>query len=107
MKHVELPVPAHYRPDRVGQVWRVPYGERAVEAAQWSHEHNIAPASQDKFKLCLVVVDVQNTFCIPDFELYVGGRSGTGAVDDNTRLSEFIYRNLGGITHITATMDTH
>jgi len=28
-------------------------------------------------------------------------------VDDNIRLSEFIYRNLGNITHITATMDTH
>jgi len=28
-------------------------------------------------------------------------------VEDNTRLCEFIYRNLGDITHITATMDTH
>ena len=54
-----------------------------------------------------MLIDVQNTFCIPDFELYVGGRSGRGAVEDNTRLCEFIYRNLGNITHITATMDTH
>ena len=36
-----------------------------------------------------------------------GGRSGRGAVEDNTRLCEFIYRNLGNITHINATMDTH
>jgi nicotinamidase-related amidase len=28
-------------------------------------------------------------------------------VDDNVRLCEFIYRNLGNITQITATMDTH
>jgi nicotinamidase-related amidase len=28
-------------------------------------------------------------------------------VEDNARLCEFIYRNLGVITHITATMDTH
>jgi len=28
-------------------------------------------------------------------------------VEDNTRLTEFIYRNLANITHITATMDTH
>jgi nicotinamidase-related amidase len=54
-----------------------------------------------------MLIDVQNTFCIPDFELYVGGRSGRGAVDDNVRLCEFIYRNLGMITQITATMDTH
>jgi nicotinamidase-related amidase len=54
-----------------------------------------------------MLIDVQNTFCIPEFELYVGGRSGRGAVDDNTRLCEFIYRNLGNITQITATLDTH
>jgi nicotinamidase-related amidase len=54
-----------------------------------------------------VLVDVQNTFCIPGFELYVGGRSGTGAVDDNTRLSQFIYRNIGIISMICPTMDTH
>ncbi len=30
-----------------------------------------------------------------------------GAVEDNRRLCEFIYRNLGRITHITATLDTH
>jgi nicotinamidase-related amidase len=54
-----------------------------------------------------VLVDVQNTFCLPDFELFVGGRSGTGAVDDNRRLCTFIYRNLDAITQIVATMDTH
>ena len=52
-------------------------------------------------------MDVQNTFCIPDFELYVGGRSGTGAVDDNRHLCEFIYRNLHRLTMICPTMDTH
>jgi nicotinamidase-related amidase len=52
-------------------------------------------------------VDLQNTFCIPDFELYVGGRSGRGAVDDNRRLCEFVYRNLGTLTEICPTMDTH
>lgn len=52
-------------------------------------------------------VDVQNTFCIPEFELFVGGRSGTGAIDDNRRLCEFIYRNLNVITEICPTLDTH
>src|SRR5690606_5423836 len=55
----------------------------------------------------LWVVDAQNTFCIPGFELFVGGRSGHGAVEDNIRLCEFIYRNMDNLTHITATMDTH
>jgi nicotinamidase-related amidase len=52
-------------------------------------------------------VDVQNTFCVPGFELFVGGRSGTGAVDDNRRLSEFIYRNLGTLTQVFPSLDTH
>lgn len=57
--------------------------------------------------MSLVIVDCQNTFCIPEFELFVGGRSGMGAVEDNVRLCEFIYRNLGCITEIVPTMDTH
>lgn len=103
----ELPIPPHYDPDSVDQVWRVPYEERAHEARRWALEHDLQPAARDEFKIALMLVDVQNTFCIPGFELYVGGRSGTGAVADNRRLAGFIYRNLGRITHISATMDTH
>ena len=60
-----------------------------------------------RFLVCLVAVDVQNTFCVPGFELFVGGRSGTGAVDDNGRLCAFLYRNLATITRVVPTMDTH
>jgi len=107
MVHRQLPIPPHFKPDKVGQVWRVPYQELAAEAGKWAKEHQLPPAAKDKVKICLVAVDVQNTFCIPGFELYVGGRSGTGAVDDNRRLCEFIYRNLAVITQICPTMDTH
>jgi nicotinamidase-related amidase len=102
-----LPVPSHFDPGQVGRVWRVPYEERAAEAAAWAREHDLAPAADDRFRLALVLVDVQNTFCLPGFELFVGGRSGTGAVDDNRRLCEFVYRNLGAITQIVPTLDTH
>jgi len=107
MARREFPVPPHFDPDRVGEVWRVPYEERAREAAHWAEQHKIRPAADDRFRICVVAVDVQNTFCIPGYELYVGGRSGTGAVDDNRRLCEFIYRNIGVITAICPTMDTH
>jgi nicotinamidase-related amidase len=107
MAYQELPIPPHFDADRVGEVWKVPYEERAREAARWARQHRISPAASDRLKICLVAVDVQNTFCIPGFELYVGGRSGTGAVDDNRRLCEFIYRNLGMVTQICPTMDTH
>ncbi len=107
MSNSDLLIPPHFDPHKVGQVWKVPYQQRAVEAKQWARQHAIQPAAADRKKICLVAVDVQNTFCIPDFELYVGGRSGTGAVDDSRRLCEFIYRNLNRLTMICPTMDTH
>jgi nicotinamidase-related amidase len=91
----------------VAKVWRVPYQQRAEEAAAWAKRHNVPPAAADGERVCLVIVDCQNTFCIPEFELFVAGRSGMGAVEDNVRLCEFIYRNLGVITEIVPTMDTH
>ena len=103
----ELPLPAHFDPSRVGEVWRVPYEDRAREAPKWANYQDIGPAAEDAFRVCLLAVDVQNTFCIPDFELFVAGRSGTGAVDDNRRLCEFVYRNLGEITQIFPSLDTH
>ncbi len=107
MAHHELPVPSHFRPDKVGEVWKVYYQDRAEDAENWARQNKIQPAYRDKFRITLLLVDVQNTFCIPEFELYVGGISGTGAVDDNRRLCEFIYRNLNTITQICPTMDTH
>jgi nicotinamidase-related amidase len=103
----ELPIPAHFDPSRTGEVWRVRYEDRAREATAWADEHDLQPASEDQFRLALLMVDVQNTFCIPDFELFVAGRSGTGAVDDTRRLCDFVYRNLGSITQILPSLDTH
>jgi nicotinamidase-related amidase len=103
----ELPLPPHYDPARVGETWRVPYEERAREAAAWAGRHGIQPASHDPVRIALMLVDLQNTFCVPGFELFVGGRSGMGAVEDNRRLCAFVYRNLHLITQICPTMDTH
>jgi len=103
----QLPLPTHFDPKGVGEVWRVPYEERAGEAERWAKKHGIEPAGHDSVRISLMLVDVQNSFCIPGFELYVGGRSGTGAIDDNRRLCAFIYRNLHLISEICPTMDTH
>ncbi|MBE9216088.1 isochorismatase [Plectonema cf. radiosum LEGE 06105] len=105
--NTQLPIPPHFNLAKVGEIWRVPYQQRANEAQAWAKKHNIKPASQDKSRVCLLLIDVQNTFCIPEFELFVGGKSGKGAIEDNVRLCEFIYRNLGEITTIIPTMDTH
>lgn len=106
-KFAELPIPPHYDPEKVGEIWRLDYLKLAEEAAQWTRLHKIRPAMEDSKKIALLAIDVQNSFCIPGFELFVAGRSGNGAVADNRRLVEFIYRNLHRISHIIATLDTH
>ena len=107
MNNSLLSIPEFFEPQNVGRVWRIPYEQRAEQARGWASQNGLQPVSADSIKTWLMLIDVQNTFCIPEFELYVGGRSGRGAVDDNVRLCEFIYRNLGNISHVTATMDTH
>ncbi len=103
----QMPIPDHFDPDNVGTVWRVDYADKAAKAEEWAGRHAIAKAGEDRFRICLLLVDVQNTFCIPGYELYVAGRSGTGAIDDNVRLCRFIYRYLHAITETVPTMDTH
>ena len=82
----ELPIPSHFNPVNVDKVWKVPYQKLSESAEKWKDQYNIKPSADDKYNIGLLLVDVQNTFCIPEFELYVGGRSGRGAVDDNKRL---------------------
>ena len=103
----ELPIPSHFDGARTGEIWRVDYANRAPEAEVWAEAHGIGHPSDDDPRIGLLLVDCQNTFCIPGYELFVAGRSGRGAVDDNTRLCGFIYRNLDVVTEITATLDTH
>src|SRR3954452_14028840 len=66
MRHqlTELPLPAHFDPSQVGRVWRVAYEARGREAEAWAEEHRLRPASEDAFRVCLVAIDVQNTFCM-------------------------------------------
>jgi nicotinamidase-related amidase len=103
----ERPVPPHFDPARVGEVWRVDYEARFRDATAWAIEHDLTPAARDARRTCLLAVDLQNTFCTPGFELFVAGPSGTGALDDSRRLCEFVYRNLSAITEIVVTLDTH
>ncbi len=107
MSASQLPLPQHFDANQVDKVWRIPYQERQQDARRWAAQHAVRPASEDDFRTCLLLVDVQNTFCIPGYELFVGGRSGNGAVEDNIRLCQFIYRNLPHISNIACTLDTH
>ena len=103
----ESAIPTFFDPEKVARVWRVAYQDIADRGREWRQQYSILPADSDRLRVCLLAIDVQNTFCLPEFELFVGGASGMGAVEDNQRLCEFIYRNLGQLTAIAPTMDTH
>jgi nicotinamidase-related amidase len=104
----QLPLPGFYHRENAGRWGYAP--DQALlfrEAHAWRQEHRIAPAGSDARTVHLLLIDLQRDFCFPEGALFVGGRSGRGAVDDNGRLAEFIHRNLAGLTQITTTLDTH
>ncbi len=104
----ELPLPPFHHPGSAGRWDHRPDAQALFEAAQdWRERYRIPPAGADAFDLHLLLVDEQKDFCLPEGTLYVGGRSGRGAVEDTRRLVEFAYRNLAAVTRITATLDTH
>jgi nicotinamidase-related amidase len=102
-----LALPPHVALNRVEEVWKVDYEARFRDARAWALEHEIGAAAHDEQRVCLLVVDAQNTFCTPGFELFVAGRSGTGALDDSRTLCTFLYENLAAITETVVTLDTH
>jgi nicotinamidase-related amidase len=104
---MSLPLPPFLEPGAASRVYRVPYQERAAQAQEWAAAHGVRPAVEDGRRTALLLVDVQNTFCLPEFELFVGGRSGRGANLDCERIATFLYRHLDRITQVVATLDTH
>ena len=102
-----LPLPEFFDPEGASRVYRVPYQQRAAEAREWARAHSLRPAVEDERRVALLLIDVQNTFCLPEFELFVGGRSGRGAVEDVARIARLVYRGLPRITEVVATLDTH
>lgn len=103
-----LPLPPHYDPANVvnDERW-IDYQGLQDAALDWRQQHGLKASATDSTRVGVLAIDVQNTFCHPEGELFVAGDSGQGAVDDSVRLTEFIYRNLDVITEINCTLDTH
>lgn len=100
--------PKFYNPNNAGAWSYDPNLRTLVEAApEFRKQAGIKAAATDRKHVALLLIDAQRDFSFPEGTLYVGGRSGTGAVDDSRRTAEFIYREMGQITSIIPTMDTH
>ena len=104
----ELPVPAFYDAAKAADFNYSPDQQALFEAAiDWRHDQRIKASGADTLKLHLLLIDLQRDFCFPEGSLYVGGRSGKGALEDNDKIARFIYRNLGALSEVSCTMDTH
>lgn len=103
-----LPLPRFYDPANAAE-WSYRADQQMIFTAanEAKKKYRLRQAGGDKFKIQLLLIDLQKDFCFPKGSLYVGGRSGNGAIEDNRRIAEFIYRNLEVITEVTVTMDTH
>lgn len=97
-----LPLPNFYDPNAVAEIYleRVALVAEAAEAYQ--HQHQIAPADRDTYKIAAFGVDCQVGFCSPGASLFV-----PGAVEDTQRTLAWLYSNLDHITGLIFTMDTH
>ena len=47
----QLPIPSHFNPTKVSEVWRVPYQQRAAEAETYAKQQNIPAAALDKNRI--------------------------------------------------------
>lgn len=104
----KLLLPSFYDPANASSWEYSPNTRNLFESAQeYRLENSIKSATSDAFRIHLLLIDGAKDFCLPQGTLYVGGRSGTGAIDDSRRTAELIYNNMGVISHITRTFDTH
>ncbi len=114
MKHRNMDLPAFFTPGNAS-IWTYRPNHTAVmrSALDAKQRFGILPSGTDKFRIAVLGIDLQKDFCFkPSSDgmggtLFVAGRSGTGAIDDNIRIAEFLYRNAGVITDFYVTLDTH
>jgi len=100
-------MPPFYNPANIKWGYRPNLPKVFDEAMAWSKANSVRPAATDTKIIHVLPIDVQNDFCFAEGTLPVLGRSGRGAMDDSKRAVEWLYANIGMITKITPTMDTH
>jgi nicotinamidase-related amidase len=104
----QLPIPSFFKPANA-EDWNYgpDQGGLLEQAPQWAKLHGIKPSASAKRKVHVLAIDDQDDFNKPQGSLFVGGRSGRGAIEDDVRFAQWVYRNLDTITDMTFTLDTH
>ncbi|WP_376794772.1 hypothetical protein [Thermogemmatispora sp.] len=91
--------PASFDPQ---DAFRGPYAARIAEFSEAGRRAGLAPASTDRERIALVLVDYQHDFVDPS-----GTLSVPGSQEDVARLLTWFYSYADRITTIYASLDTH
>jgi len=93
-----MPFPSFYDPKQVGKLY-TPNTNAAVQAGKAA---GLRPAADDTTRTALLLIDAQVDFIHED-----GSLSVPGAVEDTQRIIEWMFDNVGDITKIIASLDSH
>lgn len=94
--------PDFYEPSQVSQLYLERAGRVADAGEAWARQRGLRPADADEVRVALFGIDVQVGFCHPEASLFV-----PGAVEDTRRAIEWLYRNVGQVTQLFFSLDTH
>lgn len=94
-----MTLPKFYDPSMVGTLY-MPRKAAIREAVKERKKGFTGDAAGNQ--TAILIIDAQADFCLPGGSLFV-----PGAVEDNTRLIEFLYRNIEKIKYLDFTLDTH
>lgn len=102
-----MAIPSYYNPNNLDEIRLIDKMAVHDAAVEWAKKYKVKPSASDRVRVAMLLIDMQIDFCNPKGSLFVGGRSGRGAVDDTGRLCVFGYENLEYITDWFDTLDTH
>lgn len=97
-----LPIPSFFDENKADSIYQISYAQRAKEAREWAQRFKIQPSELDNHKICMVIIDQLNAFCLSNGELFVNG-----AVEDSIRICEYIYKNIANISQFFITLESH
>ena len=97
-----MDIPSYFEAAKMGDVWP----ERAAlvaDAAMAARARGVVGAARDdKRRIAAFGIDCQIGFCTPGASLFV-----PGAVGDTERTARWLYTNMGALTELMFSLDTH
>lgn len=96
------PFPAYFDEGDARRLYLERVGEVHRAAELHRTRHGVKPARDDRFRIAAFGIDVQVCFAHPEGSLFV-----PGAVEDTQRTVAWLYRNLGNLSSLHLSLDTH